>query len=95
MLPYDVRLAAAVVTAALALAGCGGGSGEVIAPSTASTPSTPGGGSEVPASALSSVDGLVAYLKQLIAQTSDSSEPVVLGNAVLPVDDRAEPSPVQ
>jgi hypothetical protein len=77
--------------AALALTACGDGSGRdndlTVAP-----PPTPA--SEVPQSAQQSVPGLIAYLKELIAATSETSEPVFLGNAVLPTDETSEPAPV-
>ena len=83
-------LIALVMTAAVA--GCGGGGGGDIG--------AEGGGSggapvvaapdpnSIPASALASVDGLIAFMNQLIDNgTSDTSEPRVLGDASLPVDD--------
>ena len=43
---------------------------------------------DIPASALASVDGLIAFMNQLIDNgTNDTSEPIVLGDASLPVDD--------
>ena len=79
----------ALATAA-ALAGCGGGGGgndEVGA--QADTASN----SDVPATALQSVDGLMAYGKQLIASmTNETSEPVRLGDATLPKSDTTEAS---
>ena len=80
-------LIALVMTAALAA--CGGGSGGVGAvgggaggsPGAAAT-------SDIPASALASVDGLIAFMNQLIdTGTNDTSEPIQLGDASLPVDD--------
>ena len=43
---------------------------------------------DIPVSALASVDGLIAFMNQLIDNgTNDTSEPIVLGDASLPVDD--------
>lgn len=90
---FPWRAAAAVLAGSLTLAACGGGGGG-FGRGGDSPPGTPGPASEVPASAQQSVAGLIAYLKELIAASSDTSEPVVLGNAALPVDDTAEPAPV-
>ncbi len=79
----SVLPAALALGAALALAGCGGGSGKKAARTT-----------DVPQSAQQSVGGLVAYINQLIATgTNDTSEPILVGDAVLPTDDTVEPSP--
>lgn len=76
-------LASASAVAVLALAGCGDSSGV----ESAAAPT-----SDVPASAQASVTGLVAYLNRLIDETNETSEPVLLGDAVLPVDDTTETS---
>ena len=80
------RSAAVVLAAAALLSGCGSSDGDSSGPSSAT--------SDVPQRALSSVDGLIAYMNELIGMTSETSSPVVLGDAVLPVDDTATPSPV-
>ena len=85
-------LIALVMTAAVAGCGGGGGGGGDIG--------AVGGGAggapvvaapdpnSIPASALASVDGLIAFMNQLIDNgTNDTSEPIVLGDASLPVDD--------
>ncbi len=72
---------------AASLAACGSSSNDgppAPAPPTATT--------EVPQSAQDSVAGLVAYIKQLIDSSSDTSEPVLVGTAVLPVDNTSEPA---
>lgn len=72
----------------LALAGCGGGSDD----------GGGGGGSavvdgtDVPVGVEQNVDDTVAFAKRLIAQTSESSEPLVLGNAKVATSDTAEPA---
>lgn len=72
-------LIALAITAAVA--GCGGGSSGGVA-----APPPP----DIPASALASVDGLIAFLNQLIdTATNETSEPLVLGDVILPVDDIA------
>lgn len=74
-------LGAALLTAA-ALAGCGGGSIDVLpTPPVAQTPSN-------------SVNALVAYLQELIAGTSESSDPVDINDLELATDDTAEPSAI-
>lgn len=83
-------LIAMVITAALAACGGGGegvgagvGGGAGGAPGAAAPATT-----DIPASALASVDGLIAFMNQLIdTGTNDTSEPIVLGDASLPVDD--------
>ena len=82
-------LSAALLTSA-ALAGCGGGGGGIdvlpvppvaVAPTPTPTPSN-------------SVNALVAYLQQLIAGTSDSTDPVDINGLELATDDTAEPSAI-
>ena len=99
MLKFNLNtpLIALVMTAAVAACGSGGGSGGADvggiggagvggaggAPGAAA-PAT----SDIPASALASVDGLIAFMNQLIdTGTNDTSEPILLGDASLPVDD--------
>ena len=73
-------LIALVMTAAVAACGSGGAGG---APGAAA-PAT----SDIPASALATVDGLIAFMNQLIdSGTNDTSEPILLGDVSLPVDD--------
>ena len=89
MLKLDVHklLIALVMTAGLAACG-GGGGGGVGGGTGGGTPGTPAASSgDIPASALASVDGLVAFMNQLIdTGTNDTSEPILLGDASLPVD---------
>ena len=78
----------AAMAALLAACGGGGGGGEVFTAPPANTTTT----TEVPSSAQSSMSGLIAYLNDLIGnRTNDTSEPVVLGDAVLPKDETSEP----
>ena len=81
MFKFDAHklLIALVMTAGVAA--CGGGGG-----SAPGAPAASSGG--IPASALASVDGLVAFMNQLIdTGTNDTSEPILLGDASLPADD--------
>ena len=68
----------AVTVAATALAGCGGGGGDEAAP-TQPQAATPFMGT--------TVQSLLDYMNQLIAQTSETSEPEPVDNKPLPVDD--------
>ena len=76
-----------VSAAALLLAACGSSDNGSAAPGT-----TPVAASDVPASAQQSSSGLTAYLNALIAATSESSDPIVLGDATLTADDTTETS---
>ena len=93
MLRIQLQGAAALALTVLALAGCGGGGGG----GGGADPAGPGAataGSQVPGSAQQSVGGLMAFLMEQIAQSSDTAEPVVLGNAVLPTADTSSPEPM-
>ncbi len=82
----NLASALALSGALLALSGCGGGSDSGYAGN--------GGGdaaNTIPASATSSVDAFVAYMKLQIAASSDTSSPVLLGTAVAPTSDTASP----
>jgi len=68
----------AVTVTAAALAGCGGGGGDVAAPAQPQA-ATPFMGT--------TVQSLLDYMNQLIAQTSETSEPEPVDNKPLPVDD--------
>ncbi len=66
------------VAAAAALAGCGGGGGDDAAPAQPAAASPFMG---------STVQSLLDYMNQLIAQTSETSEPEPVDGTPLPVDD--------
>jgi ABC-type glycerol-3-phosphate transport system substrate-binding protein len=66
------------VAAAAALAGCGGGGGDDAAPAQ------PGATSPFMGT---TVQSLLDYMNQLIAQTSETSEPEPVDGTPLPVDD--------
>jgi hypothetical protein len=74
--------------AATLLVACGGGGGD------STPPPTPPATVEVPASASASVDGLIAYLKELVASAADMLEPVDVSAVTPPGSETAEPAPV-
>ena len=77
-----------VMAAAVTACGGGGGGTDVGAGGSGAPGAPPSETSGVPPSAVASVDGLVAFMNQLIdTGTNDSSEPILLGDASLPVDD--------
>ena len=73
----------AALSAAALLAACGGG-GDHSPPAT----------SEVPASASTSVDGFIDYLKKLVASSADTLEPVDTAAVTGPTDETSEPQKV-
>ena len=74
--------------AAAMLSACGGGGGDD------SPPPTPPATVEVPGSASASVDGLIAYLKELVASAADMLEPVDVGAVTPPGSETTEPTTV-
>ncbi len=84
--------AAMLLGAILLMSGCGGGSSSSSVDDPA--PIAMVGGTDVPVSATQSLAGTLAFATQLQATSSDSGDPVVLGDAVLVSDDSAEPSGV-
>ena len=92
MFKLNVRrpLIVLVFTAAVAsIAACGGSNdGGVVGGGTVGPGGTTPAVTSVPASALASVDGLIAFMNQLIdSGTNETGEPIALGDASLPVDD--------
>ncbi len=92
-----MRVASAVALAAgvLMLAGCGGGGGSDGGPTNIGDSGGSGGsggtsGGTLPATALQNSDGFIAYVKQVVANKLDSSEPIDLGGAVAPTSNTAE-----
>ncbi|MES2840978.1 MAG: hypothetical protein V4794_11925 [Pseudomonadota bacterium] len=67
-----------VAVTTTALAGCGGGGGDDPAPAPPQAASPFMG---------TTVQSLLDYMNQLIAQTSETSEPEPVDNTPLPVDD--------
>ena len=70
------------------LTACGGGSSDY----TGYLPTVTG--TDVPVAATTGAAGVVSFAQDQLARTSESSDPLVLGTAVLAVDDTAEPAPV-
>ena len=85
MLNIKLSVAALAMVAAAALSACGGDSND------GGNSGSNGASGGIPASALASVDGLMAFMADLIAnKTDETSEPIDLGTAELPVDDANE-----
>ncbi|MBC7470103.1 MAG: hypothetical protein H7322_12325 [Ramlibacter sp.] len=72
-----------LVSAAALLAACGSSGSDSPAP-VATT--------DVPASAQQDSAGLLSYVNGQIGASSDTSEPILVGDAVLPLDDSTETS---
>jgi hypothetical protein len=72
-----------VLMASAVVAACGGGGG-----------SAPPATSLVPASAVQSIDGFIAYLQELVASAAEMLEPVDTTNVVGPSDETSEPKVV-
>ena len=89
MLKFNLHKPLIVLALTAAIAACGSGGDGADFGGGASGPLIPAATSaEIPASALSSVDGLIAFMNLLIdTGTNDTSEPILLGDATLPVDD--------
>ena len=81
---HGIALAGA---AAMLLAGCGGGDD---APAPAPAPGVVT--TDVPASAQTDAAGLAAYASQQAGMANDTAEPILVGDAVLPLDDSTETS---
>ena len=77
-------LLAALMAAALVTA-CGGGD---------DNPPPPAATAQVPASASQSIDGFIAYLKELVASAADMLEPVDTTGVAGPSDETSEPQVV-
>lgn len=81
-----IRRALLAVSIGATLAGCGGSGGGGGSATGAA------GGTELPASAMQSVEALMAWANDQIAhQTNSASEPVAIGQATLPTSDTREP----
>lgn len=75
-----LRLAALALVAAGLLAGCGGNGQDFVAESN------------VPTNTTTSISELILFMLALQQRTSDMSEPILLGNAVLASDETSEPT---
>ena len=72
--------------AVLALAACGSSGGDD-APAPAPVVTT-----DIPSSATANAAGLLTFANAQIGTSSESSEPILVGDATLPVDDTTETS---
>lgn len=87
-----LRHALLVLATGAALVGCGGGD-DRNDNGNGTSPGASASDSDVPEAAQQSAEGLITYVKQLIAtMTNETSEPVRLGGATLPVSDTTEAS---
>ena len=77
------KIILALGAAVLMLAGCGGGDDH-----------RPAATAEVPGSASQSVDGFIAYLKELVVAAADMLEPVDTSNVTPPTNETTEPATV-
>jgi hypothetical protein len=87
--PLCTVAAWAAAAAILTLAGCGGGSDGGSWSGAGNNGAGTSGGT-IPTSALQSSDGFIAYVKQVVANKLDASEPIDLGDVVGPRNDTAE-----
>jgi ABC-type glycerol-3-phosphate transport system substrate-binding protein len=82
-----IHAAILIGASALVLAACGSSGGD-----DAPAP-PPAAASDIPASATTDAAGLVSYVNQQVGMSSDTGEPLVVGDATtLPVDDTTETS---
>ena len=87
---HHSRLMAGAVLASALLAGCGSSGGDDGQASTGPTP----GPTTPPAPMQQTITAVADYVRNLIAGTSDHTEPVDINGLTLVADDRAEPAPV-
>jgi hypothetical protein len=83
-----IKTSLAALAVTVVAAACGGGSDFV---------NTPPATSQVPASASASIDGFIAYLKDLVATPvamADTLEPVDTSMVTPPTDETSEPQKV-
>ena len=84
-----MRTGLASAAAALALAGCGGGGGNGAPPPDPFAP-----GSDVPLAATQSAAEAARFVRNAGGGTTESAEPLRLGDAVLATSETAEPEPI-
>ncbi|MDB5868182.1 MAG: hypothetical protein JWP96_514 [Polaromonas sp.] len=83
MFKFNSKLMAGAGLCALLLAGCGGdGDGKVVV----ITPTPPGP---------QTISSVVAYITDMIAGTSDTTEPTDINLLTLAADETSEPAPLQ
>jgi hypothetical protein len=83
-----IHAAILIGASALVLAACGSSGGD-----DAPAPVPPVAASDIPASATTDAAGLASFVNQQVGMSSDTGEPLVVGDATtLPVDDTTETS---
>ena len=92
-----VRVAGLAVLMSATLAACGGNDDPApapapvaVTPAPAPTP-VPAPTTAVPASATASVAGLLTFLSSLLGTSSNTAEPVLIGDITLPTSETTEP----
>jgi hypothetical protein len=75
--------------AALVLGGCGGGGDG--GSNNAGNGTGGDASSSIPSSATASIEAFAAYMKVQVAGISETSSPILLGNAIAPTSDTATP----
>jgi len=80
-----IALASAAV---LALAACGSSGGD----DAPAAPTAPVVTTDIPSSATANSAGLLTFANAQIGSSSDGSEPILVGDATLPLDDSTETS---
>ncbi|MDM0032076.1 hypothetical protein QTI33_07960 [Variovorax sp. J22P271] len=85
---------ALMLATVLAIAGCGGGGGGGGFPVVGANGAAGNGASTstVPASAMQSVGAFMAFMKGLVASSSETDSPMQLGDAVVPISETDPPS---
>ena len=89
LIQTTVPMAMAMAMLLLVATGCGGGSNGYSTGAAATV-----AGTDVPVTATTDITAVVSFSKQQIAVTSELSDPLVLGNTMLAVDDTAEPASI-
>jgi len=80
----------AIAAGALLLAACGGGDGDVgMAPPVNKAP-----GTDVPVSATQDPNAAYEFVASLAASSSETADPLVVGDAMLATTDTDEPKPL-
>ena len=76
-----------------ALTACGGGNNDVVTPTPMPGPVLVMG-TDLPVTVEQSAMGLIDFAKTQLTATSETTDPLIVGEAKLAIDDTAEPSDV-
>jgi len=76
------------------LAACGGGGGDTAVTTAPAPAPAPAPSSDVPASATASAAGALAFVSQTAATSSDSADPINVGDATLGSSETDEPAAI-